>query len=423
MNKAEIMTKKHDKKCPLAPRLRFPEFRDAGEWHSQPLGELAFIIKEKAGDRKCVLMSIKAGVGLIPQIDKFGKEIAGQQYKKYIILHKNDFAYNKSSTKEYPEGFIAMYAGSEIAAVPNSIFTCFRIKVDNISHQYLNYLFSYNFHGKYLRRYVTVGARAHGALAIDDADLLSLPIPYPMANSSFHEQQRIADCLSSLDARIAAEADKLETLKEHKKGLLKQLFPAEGETTPKLRFPEFQNAGEWEEQEVGEVFKITRGEVLAMSLVSEERTGENLYPVYSSQTKNNGLCGFYKSYLYENAITWTTDGANAGDVKYRGGKFFCTNVCGVLINTNGYANICIAEIINNVSRNYVSYVGNPKLMNGVMGKIKIFFPSIEEQQRIADILASIDELISAQSQKIDLLKEHKKGLMQQLFPCVDEVQA
>ena len=60
------------------------------------------------------------------------------------------------------------------------------------------------------------------------------------------------------------------------------------------------------------------------------------YPVYSSQTKDNGLMGYYKDYLYENAITWTTDGANAGTVNYRAGKFYCTNVCGVLLTNAAF---------------------------------------------------------------------------------------
>ena len=138
------MTKKHDKKCPQAPRLRFPEFRD--EWYSQALGTIASIIKEKAGDKKCTLMSIITGVGLISQVDKFGKEIAGNQYKNYTILRKGDFAYNKSATKDYPQGFIALYTGNEIAAVPNSIFTCFKVQPESIVSAYLNYLFLGNFH-------------------------------------------------------------------------------------------------------------------------------------------------------------------------------------------------------------------------------------------------------------------------------------
>ena len=188
------------------------------------------------------------------------------------------------------------------------------------------------------------------------------------------------------------------------------------ELKPKLRFPKFQDAGEWEIKEVGEVFKITRGEVLSMTLVQNVKIEKMPYPVYSSQTKNNGLSGFYLEYLYEDAITWTTDGANAGDVNYRLGKFYCTNVCGVLINTDGYANLCIASLINSVSKKHVSYVGNPKLMNGVMSKIKIPFPALPEQQKIADCLSSIDDRITAETQKLDTLKAHKKGLMQQLFP-------
>ena len=189
---------------------------------------------------------------------------------------------------------------------------------------------------------------------------------------------------------------------------------------PKLRFPEFRDADEWAEKEVGEVFKVTRGEVLSMTLVRDNESEEKPYPVFSSQTKNKGLAGFYSEYLYEDAITWTTDGANAGDVNYRPGKFYCTNVCGVLISTAGFANPCIAALINSVAKNYVSYVGNPKLMNGVMSKIRIPFPTIPEQQKIAECLTTLDEVIAAQSQKLDALKTHKKGLMQQLFPRAGE---
>jgi type I restriction enzyme S subunit len=159
-----------------------------------------------------------------------------------------------------------------------------------------------------------------------------------------------------------------------------------------------------------------------MMLVQDEKTEAAPYPVYSSQTKNNGLSGFYSEYLFSDAITWTTDGANAGDVNYRTGKFFCTNVCGVLLNSKGFANSCIAELINSVARKYVSYVGNPKLMNGVMSKIPIPVPCLPEQQKIAECLSSVDELTAARARNVDALKTHKKGLMQQLFPREGETQ-
>ena len=194
----------------------------------------------------------------------------------------------------------------------------------------------------------------------------------------------------------------------------------EHDCTPRLRFPEFSKAGEWKRYEVGDLFAVTRGEVLAMTEVKAKETDEFSYPVYSSQTKNNGLAGFYSKYLYEDAITWTTDGANAGDVKFRKGKFYCTNVCGVLLSNSGYANKCIAEIINSIAKEHVSYVGNPKLMNNVMKKIEILIPPLAEQQKIADCLTSLDDLITAHEQKRDALTQHKKGLMQRLFPAEGE---
>lgn len=163
------------------------------------------------------------------------------------------------------------------------------------------------------------------------------------------------------------------------------------------------------------VFKITRGNVLSMSLLEDTSSLNNLYPVYSSQTKNNGLAGYYHSFLFENAITWTTDGANAGDVNYRTGKFYCTNVCGVLLNDEGQANACIAEILNTVSKKYVSYVGNPKLMNNVMGEISVSFPSIEEQTKIANFLSSIDSKIDVETQLLQKLEAQKKFLLQNMF--------
>lgn len=206
------------------------------------------------------------------------------------------------------------------------------------------------------------------------------------------------------------------------KNTAKKEEPPAAALVPKLRFPEFRGAEGWKIAEVGEVFQVTRGEVLSMRLVNEVQTETMRYPVYSSQTKNNGLSGFYSEYLFEDAITWTTDGANAGDVNYRSGKFFCTNVCGVLLNAQGFANLCVAALINRVARKYVSYVGNPKLMNGVMSKISIPFPPLAEQQKIAECLSSVDEVIAAQGRKVDALKTHKKGLMQQLFPREGETQ-
>ena len=147
--------------------------------------------------------------------------------------------------------------------------------------------------------------------------------------------------------------------------------------------------------------------MLAAKIIDANKSGDNPYPVYSSQTKDNGLMGYYKDYLYENAITWTTDGANAGTVNYRDEKFYCTNVCGVLLGDKVTPNQMLAEAINNVAKSYVSYVGNPKLMNNVMAEICILLPSEDtERKAISSFVYSLDHLITLHHSKFfgDILK-------------------
>ncbi|WLP85963.1 restriction endonuclease subunit S [Mycoplasma seminis] len=146
---------------------------------------------------------------------------------------------------------------------------------------------------------------------------------------------------------------------------------------------------------MGNIFQITRGYVLPESSIKNTLTNVFKYPVFSSQTTNNGLMGYYNEWMYSDAITWTTDGANAGTVNYRKGLFYCTNVCGVLISKEVVANTCIAEILNRVSYKYVSKVGNPKLMNNVMEKIMIHIPNNDiEANKISKLFETTESLLT-----------------------------
>ncbi|MFR7819995.1 restriction endonuclease subunit S [Candidatus Pseudoruminococcus sp.] len=190
---------------------------------------------------------------------------------------------------------------------------------------------------------------------------------------------------------------------------------AENKNIPEIRFAGFTDP--WEQRKVAEMFKITRGYVLAAPLTDENPSDAKPYPVYSSQTKDNGLMGYYKDYLYEDAITWTTDGANAGTVNYRSGKFYCTNVCGVLLADKVTPNQMIAEALNNVAKGHVSYVGNPKLMNNVMAEITISLPTSEkEREAISAFFDQIDNLITLHQRKYDRLKNVKKSMLEKMFP-------
>ena len=185
--------------------------------------------------------------------------------------------------------------------------------------------------------------------------------------------------------------------------------------TPDIRFKGFTD--DWEQRKVSDMFKLTRGNVLPATVISPNLDDINCYPVYSSQTLNNGLMGYYKTFLYENAVTWTTDGANAGTVRYRAGKFYCTNVCGVLLSDEVKASKMIAEALNNVAKRHVSYVGNPKLMNNVMAEIAVLLPTnSKERKAISNILDAFDTLITLHQRKLEKLKNFKKTMLEKMFP-------
>lgn len=126
-----------------------------------------------------------------------------------------------------------------------------------------------------------------------------------------------------------------------------------------------------------------------------ENTGE--YPVYSSQTANEGILGRINTYDYDGEyITWTTDGANAGSVFYRNGKFSITNVCGLLkVKVNNINTRFLSYILAAVSKKHVSSgMGNPKLMSNVMANIRVKVPPLTEQERIVSILDKFDALVN-----------------------------
>lgn len=228
------------------------------------------------------------------------------------------------------------------------------------------------------------------------------------------EQTQIGNYFQKLDCLINQHQQKHDKISSIKKAMLEKMFPQQGETMPEIRFNGF--SGEWEEKAIFELFTVTRGNVLSANKTSPIPTSNKRYPVYSSQTKNNGLMGFYDKYLFENAITWTTDGANAGTVNFRDGKFYSTNVNGVLLSDEGYANKAIAEILNKEAWRHVSHVGNPKLMNNVMSAIKITIPnSFQEQIAIGNYFQKLDSLINQHQQQITKLNNIKQACLSKMF--------
>ena len=227
------------------------------------------------------------------------------------------------------------------------------------------------------------------------SDLLS---SYKLLYPSKEEQLKIVNFLSLIDEKIETQSKIINDYKLLKKYITKSFIKQKG--TSYL---------------LSEIAELGRGRVISSAEISKQKNP--IYPVYSSQTSNNGVMGYLDNYDYEGEyITWTTDGANAGTVYYRNGKFNCTNVCGILKIKNGYDAYYVSNILNCYTKKYVSTnLANPKLMNNVMANIKINLPSIERQKYFSNILKAIEYRVKIEQDiKLNLVKQ-KVFLLKNMF--------
>ena len=301
----------------------------------------------------------------------------------YNIFELGDIAFEGNKSKNYAHGrFVENTIGNGIVSHVFDVFKPIMNPYDLLFWKYA--INNERLMGSVLLRSTKASTMMTNLVATDFLQESFLVPTYP-------EQQKIGAFFSQLDNLITLHQRKCALLFSPFQALISMMF-----TTSTFS---------WEQRKVSDMFKVTRGYVLAATLTNDTKSDEMPYPVYSSQTKDFGLMGYYRDYLYENSITWTTDGANAGTVNYRAGKFYCTNVCGVLLSDKVNASQMIAEALNNVAKGYVSYVGNPKLMNNVMSDIEIMIPvSPMEQKRISDYFATLDHLITLHQRKPFLMK-------------------
>ena len=431
--------KKADHEPGIAPKLRFPDFRNAGEWEYRALGEFVKLIDERVGQRSYMPMSITSGTGLVSQSEKFGRSIAGQQLKIYLVIRKGDFAYNKSATKDYPQGFAVMFEGDEPGCVPGSVFTCFSVTDGSISKPYINYLLQGNLHGRWLTRFLTTGARAHGSLNIDDKDLLALPVPLPTRAIASAEQRKIVECLSSIDDLIVAQADKLKSLRDHKTGLMQQLFPEVGATIPRLRFSEFHEAAEWDERTLGDICDVMQGYGFPEAMQGRA-TGDYAFCKVSDISRavndNGGILGDAANYIDRADLkkiraklvpAGSTVFAKIGEAlrlnRRAIAKFDCiidNNAAGLKAKSGILDDYFLYNLSKTIDMNNYCAGAVPSVNKSTLEGIIVRVPRLPEQKKIAESLLSINDLIAAQADKLRGLRVHKTGLMQQLFPSPHE---
>lgn len=427
-SKKKVAAPKGDATRAFVPKLRFPEFRGKELWKPVTLQEASIPVTERVGERKLTPVSISAGIGFVPQAEKFGRDISGNQYQLYTLVRDGDFVFNKGNSLKFPQGCVYQLEDWGEVAAPN-VFICFRLK-KGFSDGFFRQCFEQNQHGRQLKRHITSGARSNGLLNISKETFFGVEIPTP----SPAEQQKIAECLSSVDELMAAQARKVDALKIHKKGLMQQLFPREGETQPRLRFPEFQNAGDWASDTLENLCsaKISYGIVQAGPHVPSGM------PYIKSTDLNSEIClanlartseliaqKYRRSEVVPGDIVFSLRG-NIGVAQIVPKGISVANLTQgtARIRTKGPADFYFYALRSPSVHNRIQAVGKGSTFQEIsleaLRNIRLFHPKPAEQQRIASCLSSLDALITAETQKLEALKTHKKGLMQQLFPSPEE---
>ena len=385
-----IMTNNKDKKVLNVPNLRFPEF--TGEWMKCKFGEIA--------------------TGFDYGMNAAAKPYDGQN--KYIRITDIDEAsstYNNSSIVS-PDGILSEnYVVNEgdilLARTGASTGKSYLYRKSDGKLYYAGFLIRANVaeHNPYFVfsqlhthrywRWVSIMSARSGQPGINSLEYASFPI----FTTTLKEENKISSLLSLIDERITTQNKIIEDLKKLKSAISLKLL----------------HSASWAQFKIKDIATIGRGRVISSIEISQQKNP--LYPVYSSQTTNEGIMGYLDDFMFEGEyISWTTDGANAGTVFYRNGKFNCTNVCGLIKLKKGFDTYCVSLILSEATRKYVSVnLANPKLMNNTMGEIQIHLPKLEEQKRITIVFRKLQELFEVHNNLLIRYSKQKQYLLSQMF--------
>ena len=390
------------------------------DWATVTLNDIADALTQTAGKESYETVSISAGIGFVNQAEKFGKELSGKQYEKYIVLHKGDFSYNKGNSKKYPQGCIYRLKDRETAAVPN-VFESFSIKSGYAD--YYEQLFTSGFLNKQLSRKINHGVRDDGLLNLTGKDFYSCALPYPPVK----EQEKIAKILSRFDIIIEKCEKEVEEYKNLKKTCLSKMFPKEGSNVPEIRFPGFTDA--WEQRELGELSETTYGGGTPNTSNLKYWNGDIPW-IQSSDIVEHQLYGTEpKKYITQTGLSKSATKlipANSIAIVTRVG----VGKLGVMPFSYTTSQDFLSLSNLNVDVDFGAYLLYKKMqseLNAVQGtsikgvtkeellKKKVLVPSKAEQVQIGTYFRNLDNLITLHQRKADEYKQLKKALTQLLL--------
>jgi type I restriction enzyme S subunit len=418
-NKTEANPMKDHGKREWKPTLRFAEFRDKDGWEEYTGDRLFEQINDRDPDSNLPVLAITQEYGAIPRdaID-YHVSVTDKSIESYKVVQVGDFIISLRS-------FQGGIEYSQYHGICSPAYVILRRRIEGNNSYFKHYLKTDRFI-KLLTKNLE-GLRDGKMVSYAQFSELSIPVPSPT------EQQEIAECLTSLDELIAAHVQKLDALKAHKKGLMQQLFPREGQALPSLRFPEFHNGGSWAEKTLGEIADI----LMCKRIFSEETNDRGGVPFYKIGTLGGKPDAFisgelfkeYKSkynYPRKGEVLITCSGTVGKCIPFDGNDAYYqdSNIVWIDNPTLEVSNELMLRILINVDWGKLNSTTISRIYGPDLRNLLIRFPVERmEQQKIADSLTSLDDLITFQAQELEALKTHKKGLMQQLFPSTEEVEA
>ncbi len=390
----------------IVPKLRFPAFRGKEGWGIKPFSKLFSIGNGR--DHKHLAsgdIPVYGSGGYMRSVDEYLYDGESVCIGRKGTINNPMFLTGKFWTVD-----TLFYTHSFNQCLPKFIFSIFQ-NIDWLKHN---------------------EAGGVPSLSKTNIEKIETAVPSPA------EQQKIALCLSSLDELIAAQGRKVDTLKIHKKGLMQQLFPREGETQPRLRSPEFQDVGKWVEKTMGSLATFSSGGTPSKD---NPKYWNGSIPWVSASSMYDLILEKADHYITPIAIGSGTRIAKKGSILIlvRGSMLFKrVPICIAGIDVAFNQDVKALEVDASINTSFLLYqlsafqcrfpinetgIGAGKIELDHLKSFELFIPGGPEQQRIASCLTGLDELITAQTQKLEALKTHKKGLMQQLFPTAEVVEA
>lgn len=397
------------------PQIRLSGFKD--DWDTTKLGSITDrVIRKNTNMDSTLPLTISAQYGLVDQRTFFNSQVASQNISNYYLLMKGEFAYNKSTSQDYPVGAVKRLDRYDMGVL-STLYILFKPRTEVSSDYLVSYFDSDCWHREIILR-ASEGARNHGLLNISPDDFFDIDINFP---PKLEEQQNIGDFLKHIDLLILQQRSKLKKLLVFKASMLEKMFPKNGADVPEVRFKGFTKA--WNKRKIGECFierneSFPGGELLSVTINNGVRKFSELErrdTSNSDKSKYKKVC--IGDIAYNSMRMW--QGAS-GYSPYEG---IVSPAYTVLSPNPGINSKCIAyyfksdEIVQTFQKNSQGITSdNWNLKFPALSKIEISVsPDIEEQEKIAAYFSHFDDLIYQSQQNLDKLQFIKKALLEKMF--------